>query len=199
MTSHNKYLKKEKKVDKVLEDDIVDLDEDTDTYEDENEYDSEYDSEDLYTDEDTDADDSDDTDEFNASIFSLEEPLSKEEQTTTDYSVDEKSDFLRDIDIQINKKKQLMLSKLYFLDKTKKENEYLEGVRKDYEKYRKYIAHTKQQEMNAMIMLKSYIDDIILNGNIINADIANAKLEKARILKEINKIKRELNAIVAIK
>jgi len=92
-----------------------------------------------------------------------------------------------------------MFSKRRFLDETKKDNEYLEGVRKDYEKYRQYIARSKKQELDAMIMLKSYVDDIILNGNLINDDLNNAKLEKARIMKEINKIKQTLDEIVALK
>jgi hypothetical protein len=162
---------------------------------------------------DTDIDELDDLDEDTDIDYDSEEDLNngltfnkKEEnveqlgdQFAMDYSMDQKDQFLRNLEDQINKKKQIMFSKRRFLDETKKDNEYLEGVRKDYEKYRKYIAHSKKQELDAMIMLKSYVDDIILNGNLINADLNNAKLEKARIMKEINKIKQTLDEIVALK
>jgi hypothetical protein len=164
-------------------------------------------------DTDTDIDELDDLDEDTDIDYDSEEDLNngltfnkKEEnveqmghQFAMDYSMDQKDQFLRNLEDQINKKKQIMFSKRRFLDETKKDNEYLEGVRKDYEKYRQYIARSKKQELDAMIMLKSYVDDIILNGNLINADLNNAKLEKARIMKEINKIKQALDEIVALK
>lgn len=163
-----------------LDDDFdEDLDEDTDI-----DYDSEEDTNDGPT--------------FNKKEETgIKEP--EEDQVAMNYSMDQKDQFLRNLEDQINQKKQIMFSKRRFLDETKKDNEYLEGVRKDYEKYRQYIANSKRQELDAMIMLKSYIDDIILNGNLINADLDNAKLEKVRIMKEINKIKRVLDEIVALR
>jgi hypothetical protein len=161
-----------------LDDDFVDdLDEDTDI---------DYDSE----------EDTNDGPAFNKKEETLEP---EEDQVAMNYSMDQKDQFLRNLEDQINQKKQIMFSKRRFLDETKKDNEYLEGVRKDYEKYRQYIANSKRQELDAMIMLKSYIDDIILNGNLINADLKNADLEKRRIMKEINKIKRALDEIVALR
>ena len=145
--------------------------------------------EDLNEDTDTDID-YDSEEEFNKK---------EEDQFAIDYSVDQKDQFLRNLEDQIKQKKQIMFSKRRFLDETKKDNEYLEGVRKDYEKYRQYIAQSKKQELDAMIMLKSYVDDLILNGNLINADINNAMDEKKRIMKEITKIKRTLNEIVALR
>jgi hypothetical protein len=158
-------------------DELEDLDEDTDI-----DYDSEEDTNDDPT--------------FNKK----EENVGQEEdQFAMDYSMDQKDQFLRNLEDQINKKKQIMFSKRRFLDETKKDNEYLEGVRKDYEKYRQYIAKSKKQELDAMIMLKSYVEEIILNGNLINNDLNNAKLEKVRIMKEIHKIKRALDEIVALR
>ena len=183
----HKYLQEEKEekeetgaldTDELDEDDFdEDLDEDTDI-----DYDSEEDANDELT--------------FNKKEETLEP---EEDQFAMDYSMDQKDQFLRNLEDQINQKKQIMFSKGRFLDETKKDNEYLEGVRKDYEKYRQYIARSKKQELDAMLMLKSYVDDIILNGNLINADLDNAKLEKARIMKEINKIKRTLDEIVALR
>lgn len=162
------------------------------------EFDDDFD-EDHDTDTDIDYDSEEDTNDgltFNKKEENLEP---EEDQVAMDYSIDQKDQFLRNLEDQINQKKQIMFSKRRFLDETKKDNEYLEGVRKDYEKYRQYIAHSKKQELDAMLMLKSYIDDLMLNGNLINADFDNAKLEKARIMKEINKIKKTLDEIVALR
>jgi hypothetical protein len=153
-------------------------------------------------DEDTDIDyDSEEDANFGVTFNKKEETLEPEDedQFAMDYSLDQKDQFLRNLEDQINQKKQIMFSKGRFLRETQKDNEYLEGVRKDYEKYRQYIARSKKQELDAMIMLKSYVDDIILNGNLINADLDNAKLEKTRIMKEINKIKRTLDEIVTLR
>jgi hypothetical protein len=191
----HKYLQEEKEGLDTDEDEDLDTDEDEDLDTDEDE--------DL--DMDTDIDYDSEEDPNNGLTFNKKEEREEGEQEEQEedqfakYSVDQKDLFLRNLEDQINKKKQIIFSKRRFLDETKKDNEYLEGVRKDYEKYRKYIAHSKKQELDAMLMLKSYVDDIILNGNLINADINNAKLEKARIIKEIKKIKRALDEIVALR
>jgi len=177
----HKYLQEEKEGLDTDEDEDLDTDEDEDL------------------DMDTDIDYDSEEDPNNGLTFNKKEEREQEEDQFAKYSVDQKDLFLRNLEDQINKKKQIIFSKRRFLDETKKDNEYLEGVRKDYEKYRKYIAHSKKQELDAMLMLKSYVDDIILNGNLINADINNAKLEKARIIKEIKKIKRALDEIVALR
>jgi len=115
-----------------------------------------------------------------------------------DASTEEKDAYLRNIEQQIANKKRMLLKKRKELDEAKKDNEHLEGVRQDYEKYRQYIAKTKQQELNAMMMLKSYIDDLVVNGHLTNTDLDNAKLEHARILKETDKIKKDLDEMIAV-
>lgn len=149
-------------------------------------------------DTDTDFEEDQEDDENDASELKKKEEPAQEDNNTLDYSIEQKDIFLRNIEDQINKKKQLMFSKREFLDKTKRENEYLEGVRADYEKYRNYIVHSKQEEMKTMFMLKSYIDDLIINGNFTSEDINHAKLEQSRIIKEINKLKRELDTIITV-
>ncbi len=181
--------------------------------EEENEELDEYEDEDQDQDEGTEEDT--DTDYESQEDITPETKLNKKEEKeeqgdrsdeldeldpkTIDYSMEQKDAFLKNIEAQINKKKQIMFSKRRFLDKTKQENEYLEGVRADYDKYGKYIIKSKQQEMDAMLLLNNYIDYLILNGNLTNKDLNNAQLEQKHILKEINKIKRTIDDFIATK
>ena len=129
---------------------------------------------------------------------SVEPSVEPRVEQLEDPSTEEKDTYLRNIEQQIANKKNMLLKKRRELDEAKKDNEHLEGVRKDYEKYRQYIAKTKQQELNAMMMLKSYIDDLVVNGHLTNTDLDNAKLEHARILKETDKIKKDLDEMIAV-
>ena len=115
------------------------------------------------------------------------------------FSMSQKDIFLQNIEHQINQKRVMLLKKRKQLDNARKKNEYLEGVRKDYEKYHEYIANNKRQEMNAMFMLKSYIDDLVINGNLTNTDLNSAKMEQQRILKETQTIKDDLDKIISTK
>lgn len=133
------------------------------------------------------------------SVETSAEPINAQSNTTfEDPSTEEKDTYLRNIEQQIANKKSMLLKKRRELDEAKKDNEHLEGVRQDYEKYRQYIAKTKQQELNAMMMLKSYIDDLVINGHLTTTDLNNAKLEHARILKETEKIKKDLDEMIAV-
>lgn len=121
------------------------------------------------------------------------------EDSLDNFSMSQKDIFLQNIEDQINKKRTMLLKKRKQLNNARKKNEYLEGVRKDYEKYHEYIANNKRQEMNAMFMLKSYIDDLVINGNLTNTDLNSAKMEQQRILKETQTIKDDLDKIIATK
>ena len=178
MMSQNKYIQEENEE--------LDEDEDEGTEEDV-ETDTDYESEEDITPQTM----------FNKKEENLDQE--DQDQKPIDYSMEQKDAFLKNIESQINKKKQIMFSKRRFLDKTKQENEYLETVRVDYDKYGKYIIKSKQQEMDAMLLLNNYIDYLILNGNLTNKDLNNAKLEQRHILKEINKIKRTIDDFIANK
>ena len=178
MMSQNKYIQEENEE--------LDEDEDEGTEEDV-ETDTDYESEEDITPQTM----------FNKKEENLDQE--DQDQKPIDYSMEQKDAFLKNIESQINKKKQIMFSKRRFLDKTKQENEYLETVRVDYDKYGKYIIQSKKQEMDAMLLLNNYIDYLILNGNLTNKDLNNAKLEQRHILKEINKIKRTIDDFIANK
>jgi hypothetical protein len=121
----------------------------------------------------------------------------REENNQIVINMEQKELYFNNIQAQIEQKKRMLINKRKELDKYKKENEYLEGVRNDYKKYHDYIIQEKQNQMNAMAMLKSYIDDLIINGKLTNTDIENAKNEQQHIFKELNRIKKDLDDLVA--
>jgi hypothetical protein len=121
------------------------------------------------------------------------------EQLPENISPKRADDIMQSIHSQIEHQKQILHSKRAYLENAKKQNEFLENVQKDYKKYHDFIVNEKQQQMNAMTMLKSYLDDLIINGNLTNTDIAHAKLQHNKLMGEVDKIKTDLDELIITK
>lgn len=104
--------------------------------------------------------------------------------------------YINQVEQQILSKRKLLLDKRIELEKTIKENEYLEKVKSDYNKYYNHIVQQKQEQIKAMELINNYINDIIINGKLTDHDFEKAKKEKAQLLNEIGEIKQKLNEIV---
>lgn len=103
--------------------------------------------------------------------------------------------YLTQIESQINAKRKLLMDKKKILKKELNQNEFLKYVMNDYNKYYQYIIQQKQDQINAMNTLKTYINDIIVSGKMTDQDIENAKNEKKHLLNELTKIQNELEFI----
>ncbi len=108
----------------------------------------------------------------------------------------EKDNYLMKIESQIDAKKKLLLDKNKELKKYEKMNEFLTGVMKDYKEYYKHISEQKQQQIESMSMLKDYVNDLIISGNLSDDELKKSKAEYNEILREIGKIKNNLNEII---
>ena len=108
----------------------------------------------------------------------------------------ERDKYLYQIEDQIASKRKLLLSKQKYLEKTVKENAFLEGVRNDYQKYRDYIVKEKQDQLRAMDLLSQYTQDLVTSAQSTEANIMESKRDQSEILREMTKIKRELNEII---
>jgi hypothetical protein len=104
--------------------------------------------------------------------------------------------YLYDIEDQINARRKLILEKGKTMQKKKKVNQFLEGVKSDYQKYYQYIINEKQQQYNSMKVLKNYLDDLIKTEKITNNEISNVKHDQKEILSEMDKIKTDLNKFI---
>jgi hypothetical protein len=97
---------------------------------------------------------------------------------------------------QIKYNRNLLMRKKRELEKKYKSNHYLEIVKKDYEHYYNYILNEKQQQYKAMKMIQSYLNNLVQTNQIANEELKNTKEEQKRILREVDKIKEELDDII---
>ena len=105
----------------------------------------------------------------------------------------EKDNYLDQIEAQITSKRTLLLEKRKDLENSIKQNQFLEGIKSDYQTYNNYIVKQKQDQIRAMGILNQYIGDIMVSGKLTDKDIQDTKTEQNLILSEMDKIKNELN------
>jgi hypothetical protein len=77
-----------------------------------------------------------------------------------------------------------------------KQNEFLNEVKQDYNKYYGYIVKQKEDQMSALTMLNGYIKDLTTSGTLSKNNIEDAKNEQEKILTEINSIKKGIDDII---
>jgi hypothetical protein len=97
---------------------------------------------------------------------------------------------------EIKNKKQLLLNKKKELDENQKINHYLEGVKKEYKKYYELIIKEKQEQYNALILIKQYLDDLMSSKTLLKDELRAVKNDQSNIINEINKIKSELDDLL---
>jgi alcohol dehydrogenase YqhD (iron-dependent ADH family) len=90
----------------------------------------------------------------------------------------------------------MLIDKRNYLERTLKENAFLEGVKKDYQKYRDYVVKEKQDQLRAMNVLKQYTEDLGVSTKLTEANIKETKRDQKDILREMEKIKMELEEIM---
>ena len=103
---------------------------------------------------------------------------------------------LLQIEQEIRNKKKLLVKKKKDLDKKHKLNHYLSGVKEDYSKYYDYILNEKQQQRDALMLLKEYINDLIKTEHLVDDQLRTAKHDKKDIIQEIDKVKAELDELI---
>jgi len=96
----------------------------------------------------------------------------------------------------IEAKRNMLLEKQQKLKYIKKNNEFLDDVRKDYIKYNNYILKQKQEQMLALNLLNKYIKDLRKSGQLSKNNIADAKLEQRKILHELDLIKKNIDTLM---
>jgi hypothetical protein len=97
---------------------------------------------------------------------------------------------------QIDTKRKLLLNKQNKLKRIMKQNVFLSDIKDDYSKYYSYIINQKKQQMAALEMLNTYIDDLTQSGSLTENNIKDAKYEQKQILKELKSIKINLDELI---
>lgn len=103
---------------------------------------------------------------------------------------------LLQIEKEIKLKKSLLVKKKKELDKKHKLNQYLGDVKEDYSKYYNYIVGEKQQQYNALLLLKEYMGDLVATENLVDEQLRTAKHDQKDIVGEIEKVKAELDELI---
>ena len=103
---------------------------------------------------------------------------------------------LLQIENEIANKKKLLVKKRREFDKKQKINNYLHDVKEDYSKYYNYILNEKQQQYKAFSLLNEYINDLLKTEDMVDEQLITAKHDQKDIIREINKVKKELDEIV---
>jgi uncharacterized protein YjiK len=118
------------------------------------------------------------------------------EQQDYQLSLADRDKYLQQIEQQIAAKRKMLIDKRNYLERTLKENAFLEGVKKDYQKYRDYVVKEKQDQLRAMNVLKQYTEDLGVSTKLTEANIKETKRDQKDILREMEKIKMELEEIM---
>jgi GTPase involved in cell partitioning and DNA repair len=103
---------------------------------------------------------------------------------------------LQQIEREIKNKKRMLVKKKKDLEKKHKINEFLLTVKDDYSKYYNYILKEKQEQYNALVLLKEYMQDLIQTENLVDEQKRTAKYDQRDIMGEIDKVKAELDELV---
>ena len=103
---------------------------------------------------------------------------------------------LLQIENLIDAKRKMLIGKQKKFKNLTKQNEFLNEVKQDYNKYYGYIVKQKEDQMSALTMLNSYIKDLTVSGNLSKNNIEDAKNEQHKILTEINSIKKGIDDII---
>ena len=111
-------------------------------------------------------------------------------------SLGDRDTYIKQIEDQIKEKRQSLINQRGYLNRTIKENEYLEGVRNDYKKYNNYVVKQKEDQIKAMKILNQYIEDIKVSGKLTEHDIEETRKEQQEILNEIDTIKNSLDELI---
>lgn len=96
----------------------------------------------------------------------------------------------------IDAKRNMLLKKQQQIKKITKQNQFLEGIQKDYNKYYTYIKQQKQDQITALEMLNKYMMDLSVSGELSKKNIYDAKEEQKKILREMKHIKNSLDSII---
>lgn len=103
---------------------------------------------------------------------------------------------LYDIEEQIVSRRQLILEKTKEIKKKEKLNHFLQDVASDYKKYYDYIIQERQQQYDSMKTLQVYLDDLMKTEKLASYELKQAKRDQKELLKEMDKIKLELDKLI---
>jgi hypothetical protein len=107
----------------------------------------------------------------------------------------ERDDKIQQLKNVIDNRKKLLREIYTSISKSTEENEYLNGVVRDYTNYYDNMKKQKEKQLDSLNKLNYYIDTILNKNNDNSSLLRQAKEDKKDIMKEIKRIKREIENI----
>jgi hypothetical protein len=104
---------------------------------------------------------------------------------------------LTQIQQEIINKKKLLIQKKKTLENEQVQNEFLVDVKNDYNRYYEHILREKEQQRDTLMLLNEYISDLISTEHLVDDQLRIAKHDQKDIVREIDKVKSELDELVA--
>jgi GTP1/Obg family GTP-binding protein len=95
------------------------------------------------------------------------------------------------------KKRGEIIKRLTELREIKKQNEFMEGVYRDYERYRDNLVDQKRRSKEHMEMLLEYLERMKMTGSETNELLGRANYEQGRILEQINEVRKDLEHLTS--
>jgi len=103
---------------------------------------------------------------------------------------------IKNISCIINERKKMLVEKYKQLKKAKEENIYIEDIVDDYKQYYNYIIEEKTKQYEAMEILKKYLDNISIDIDVTEQQLNENKEDKKRLMREMKKIKNDLDELI---
>ena len=128
-------------------------------------------------------------------IIQIKRPMEMKNMNTMDYQEEAESEYLQ-LQYIIQAKRNMLLKKQKRIQKIAKQNAFLENIKNDYLKYNNYIVKQKQDQITALGLLNTYIDDLSKSGELSQHNIRDAKIEQNKIVKELKAIKHGLDKVM---
>ena len=103
---------------------------------------------------------------------------------------------IKDLQSKLEERRKILLEQHKNLKKTTKENEFLEEVAQDYNKYYGFIKKQKEEQIAAFELINENLEKIISDSKIKETSLRTAKQEQSQIIERINNIRKELEDIM---
>ena len=106
-----------------------------------------------------------------------------------------KNKILKQIQCEIKKNRNNMVSDLNNIEKIKDQNIYLREVYDDYKSYRDYIVNMKKDQEIQILSLLHYLEKSMLEQNLTDRMIRQAKHEQNVLLGKLSDVRNELSEL----
>lgn len=110
--------------------------------------------------------------------------------------IGQRDQYLTKLQQDIKNKKMLLARKRREIKEKAKTNEYLQGIRGDYDRYYNHILHEKQQQYEALLLLREYVKDFAATERRVGEQLRSAKHDEKDIMSEIDKVKQDIDMLI---